>query len=67
MDWGNRSLLDAGCAFFIGAYLVDALVEMEASVRVVENLISGLWKISFFLIGNDVPPFQLVVFNPKVI
>lgn len=42
MDWGNQRVLVTGGASFIGSHLVDALVERDARVRVVDNLSSGL-------------------------
>jgi nucleoside-diphosphate-sugar epimerase len=42
MDWENRSVLITGGASFIGSHLVDALVEKGASIRVVDDLSSGL-------------------------
>ncbi len=41
MDWSQKSVLVTGGASFIGAHLVDALVERGANVRVVDNLSSG--------------------------
>lgn len=40
-DWENRKVLVTGGASFIGSHLVDALVELGADVRVVDNLTSG--------------------------
>lgn len=42
MNWKNRSVLVTGGASFIGSHLVDALVDQGASIRVVDNLSSGL-------------------------
>ncbi len=42
MDWSRRKVLVTGGASFIGSHLVDALVERGASVRVVDNLSSGV-------------------------
>lgn len=42
MDWNNCKVLVTGGASFIGSHLVDALVERGASVRVVDDLSSGL-------------------------
>ena len=39
--WKGRKVLVTGGASFIGSYLVDALVERGAQVRVVDNLSSG--------------------------
>ncbi len=41
MDWKRRKVLVTGGASFIGSHLVDALVELGASVHVVDNLSSG--------------------------
>ncbi len=40
-DWENRRVLVTGGASFIGSHLVDALAEMGARVRVVDDLSSG--------------------------
>ena len=42
MFWMNRSVLVTGGASFISSHLVDALVEQGASVRVVDDLSSGV-------------------------
>jgi UDP-glucose 4-epimerase len=39
--WQDRPVLVTGGLSFIGSYLVDALVERGARVRVVDNLSSG--------------------------
>jgi len=44
MLWEGKSVLVTGGASFIGSYLVDALVERRAQVRVVDNLSSGKLK-----------------------
>jgi nucleoside-diphosphate-sugar epimerase len=41
MNWQNRRVLVTGGASFIGSHLVDALVNLEARVRVVDDLSSG--------------------------
>lgn len=41
MDWNGKRVLVTGGASFIGSHLVDALVEKNANVRVVDNLSSG--------------------------
>lgn len=41
MGWRGRRVLVTGGASFIGSHLTDALVELGASVRVVDNLSSG--------------------------
>ena len=41
MDWKGRRVLVTGGASFIGSHLVDALVERQAAVRVVDDLSSG--------------------------
>jgi nucleoside-diphosphate-sugar epimerase len=42
MDWKEHHVLVTGGASFIGSHVVDALVERGASVRVVDNLSSGV-------------------------
>ena len=42
MDWKNQSVLVTGGASFIGSHLVDQLVDRGASVRVLDDLSSGL-------------------------
>lgn len=41
MDWKNQSVLVTGGASFIGSHLVDALVDLGARVRVIDDLSSG--------------------------
>lgn len=41
MDWDQRNVLVTGGCSFIGSHLVDALVERNACVCVVDNLSSG--------------------------
>lgn len=41
MDWRGRRVLVTGGASFIGSHLVDALVGLGASVRIVDDLSSG--------------------------
>ena len=41
MDWKDRKVLVTGGASFIGSHLVDALIERDARVRVVDDLSSG--------------------------
>jgi nucleoside-diphosphate-sugar epimerase len=41
MEWVGRTTLVTGGASFIGSHLVDRLVDLGASVRVVDNLSSG--------------------------
>jgi len=41
MNWSGRRVLVTGGASFIGSHLVDALVDLRARVRVVDNLSSG--------------------------
>jgi len=41
MSWKGKNVLVTGGASFIGSHLVDALVELGAHVRVVDNLSSG--------------------------
>lgn len=40
-DWTDKRVLVTGGAGFIGSHLVDALVRLGASVRVLDNLVSG--------------------------
>jgi len=44
MNWKGTHVLVTGGASFIGSTLVDALVEREAKVRVVDNLSSGKFE-----------------------
>ena len=41
MEWNGRRVLITGGASFIGSQLVDAMVELGATVRVVDDLSSG--------------------------
>ena len=41
VNWLGRKVLVTGGCSFIGSHLVDALVDLKASVRVVDNLSSG--------------------------
>ena len=41
MDWRGRKVLVTGGASFIGSHLLDALVELGAQVRIVDNFSSG--------------------------
>ena len=41
MEWTGKKVLVTGGASFIGSHLVDALVELGAAVRVVDDLSSG--------------------------
>lgn len=41
MNWKGRNVLVTGGASFIGSHLVDALIELGARVRVVDDLSSG--------------------------
>src|SRR5947208_1289149 len=41
LNWKSRRTLVTGGASFIGSHLVDALVERDADVNVVDNLSSG--------------------------
>ncbi|OGI06686.1 MAG: GDP-L-fucose synthase 1 [Candidatus Melainabacteria bacterium RIFCSPLOWO2_02_FULL_35_15] len=40
-DWKNKNVLVTGGASFIGSSLVDALLEREASVKVIDDMTSG--------------------------
>ena len=42
MDWKNKNALITGGASFIGSNLVDALLDRGASIRVVDDLSSGV-------------------------
>ena len=41
MSWDGRPVLVTGGASFIGSHLVDKLVELSASVTVVDDLSNG--------------------------
>ncbi len=41
MDWARRKVLVTGGASFIGSHLVDALIQLGADVRIVDDLSSG--------------------------
>ncbi len=41
MNWKSRKVLITGGASFIGSHLTDALIDLGAEVRVVDNLSSG--------------------------
>ena len=41
MDWIGRKVLVTGGASFIGSHLVDALIQRDARVRVIDDLSSG--------------------------
>ncbi len=41
IQWSNSNVLVTGGASFIGSHLVDALVELGAAVRIVDDLSSG--------------------------
>lgn len=41
MNWSKKNVLVTGGSAFIGSHLVDALVERQAKVRVVDDLSSG--------------------------
>ncbi|OGI19099.1 MAG: GDP-L-fucose synthase 1 [Candidatus Melainabacteria bacterium RIFCSPHIGHO2_02_FULL_34_12] len=43
-NWKNKKVLVTGGASFIGSNLVDALISRGASVRVVDDLTSGIFK-----------------------
>ena len=66
MTWKNRSVLVTGGASFIGAHLVNALVEAGARVRVVDNLSSGkLENLRHCMAGNKAEFIQADLRNVK--
>lgn len=68
MTWKNRSVLVTGGASFIGAHLVDALVEAGARVRVVDNLSSGkLENLRHCMAGNKAEFIQADLLQPGVV
>ncbi len=68
MTWKNRSVLVTGGASFIGAHLVDALVEAGARVRVVDNLSSGkLENLKHCMAGNKAEFIQADLLQPGVV
>ena len=42
MDWSSKNVLVTGGCSFIGSHFVEGLVERGATVRVVDNLSSGI-------------------------
>ncbi len=42
MDWSSKNVLVTGGCSFIGSHLVEGLVKRGASVRVVDDLSSGV-------------------------
>jgi len=68
MTWKNRSVLVTGGASFIGAHLVNALVEAGARVRVVDNLSSGkLENLRHCMAGNKAEFIQADLLQPGVV
>ncbi|HEY5572279.1 MAG TPA: SDR family NAD(P)-dependent oxidoreductase [Anaerolineales bacterium] len=68
MTWKNRSVLVTGGASFIGAHLVNALVEAGARVRVVDNLSSGkLENIKHCTEDNKAEFIQADLLQPGVV
>ncbi|MBI2531004.1 MAG: SDR family NAD(P)-dependent oxidoreductase [Deltaproteobacteria bacterium] len=68
MTWNDRSVLVTGGASFIGAHLVDALVEAGARVRVVDNLSSGkLENLRHCMEGNKAEFIQADLLQPGVV
>jgi nucleoside-diphosphate-sugar epimerase len=58
MNWSKKNVLVTGGASFIGAHLVDALVDRGAHVRVVDNLSSGLLENLHIPLGNGTIEFR---------
>ena len=63
MNWGNKKILVTGGASFIGSHLVEKLVQLGASVRVVDNLSSGKKE---HIDENDVEFIEGNLLDPKV-
>jgi nucleoside-diphosphate-sugar epimerase len=57
MNWRNRKVLVTGGTSFIGSSLVDALVQRQASVRVVDNLSSGRLENIADALASGAPEF----------
>ena len=67
MNWNNRSVLVTGGASFIGSHLVDQLVDRGASVRVVDDLSSGMLEnIQAHLDSEQVELIQADLLTPGV-
>ena len=67
MSWKQRRVLVTGGASFIGSILVDALVERDARVRVVDNLSSGkLENIQHHIQGGAVEFLQADLLEPAI-
>jgi nucleoside-diphosphate-sugar epimerase len=67
MDWKNYPVLVTGGASFIGSWLVDALVERGAQVRVVDNLSSGrLENISRYVDTGQIKFLRADLLQPGV-
>lgn len=67
MNWNNRTVLVTGGASFIGSHLVDQLVERGATVRVVDDLSSGLLvNIQEHLDSNQVEFLKADILEPGV-
>ncbi len=67
MDWRGRKVLVTGGASFIGSHLLDALVELGAQVRIVDNFSSGkLENIKAHLNNGKVEVCQADLLEPGV-
>ena len=68
MNWSAQKVLVTGGASFIGAHLVDALVERGARVRIVDDLSSGrLENIQGHLVNGQVDFIQADLREPGVL
>lgn len=68
LDWRNKRVLVTGGASFIGSHLADALVSLGATVRVVDNLSSGLRANIQHLIDSESIEFrQADLLEPDVV
>ena len=66
MNWERKRVLVTGGASFIGSTLVDALVERNAHVRVVDNLTSGKTEnLKRHLAAATIEFTEADLFNPR--
>ncbi len=67
VDWRSKRVLITGGASFIGSHLADALISRGATVRIVDNLSSGLKANIQHLIDADCVDFRYAdLLNPAV-